>query len=75
MYPHDKIASNEPGMVFDGVDMGGVEVAPTKGAQEVPGIQSPVKKLNMACRPLSLIFFKKHRGAHINIACKRTCTG
>ena len=61
-------ASNVPGRVLDGIDMGSVEAERTSGALEVPGIQHPGIFLKIACRPLSFFPLKKHITAHINIA-------
>ena len=50
------IKSNEPGRVFDGADMDGVEVAPMSVPQEVPGIHNPAKKSSIGVSNLSPIF-------------------
>ena len=50
------ITSNQPGRVFDGADMCGVEVAPMSVPQEVPGIQNPEMKSRISVGKLSPIF-------------------
>ena len=64
------ITSNEPGRVFDGADMGGVEVAPISVPQEVPGIQKTEEMNN--CRQKVVTHISKITGNHRN---QHTCMG
>ena len=53
---YDMITTNQPGRVFDGADMGGVEVVLMSVPHEVSGIQNPEKKSSIGVSNLSPIF-------------------